>query len=190
LALPYGVAIDRTSNHLYIADTANNRVLGWSNVSALTNGAPADLVIGQTNFTNDLNSNTMGDVPVSGLSSPWSVAVDSKGNLYVSDNGNNRVPEYNSPYNAFGHTCNAATPCEGGLAANLAIGQGTTVTPLPPAPAVRPKPMSTASTNRAGWRSIRMITSMSPTHSMIAHWFFLIPLPRHQDALPADAPAI
>ncbi len=127
LALPYGVAVDRSSGHLYIADTANNRVLGWSSISALTNGASADLVIGQTNFTSELNSNTMGNTPVSasGLSSPWSVAVDSNGNLYVSDNGNNRVLEYDSPYNAFGHNCSTATPCEGGLAANLVLGQGT-----------------------------------------------------------------
>ena len=126
LALPYGVAIDRSSGHLYIADTANNRVLGWSNLSALSNGAPADLVLGQVNFTADLSSSPAGDVPVSasGLSSPWSVAVDSKGNLYVSDNDNNRVLEYNSPYNAFGHICSVATPCEGGLAANLVLGQG------------------------------------------------------------------
>jgi hypothetical protein len=119
-ALPYGVAIDRTAGHLYVADTANNRILGWSSVSALTNGAPADLVIGQPNFTG--NSIALG---ASGLNQPWAVAVDSEGNLYVSDNGNNRVLEYNSPYRAFGHACNLATPCEGGLPASLVFGQGT-----------------------------------------------------------------
>jgi hypothetical protein len=119
-ALPYGVAIDRTAGHLYVADTANNRVLGWSSISALTNGAPADLVIGQSSFTSNSIS-----VSQSGLNQPWSVAVDSEGNLYVSDNGNNRVLEYNSPYNAFTHTCNVATPCGGGLAASLVFGQGT-----------------------------------------------------------------
>jgi DNA-binding beta-propeller fold protein YncE len=119
-ALPYGVAIDRAAGHLYIADTANNRILGWSSVSALTNGAAADLVIGQPGFST--NSIALSAV---GLNQPWSVAVDSNGNLYVSDNGNNRVLEYNSPYNAFGHACNVATPCEGGLAASLVLGQGT-----------------------------------------------------------------
>ena len=120
LALPYGVAIDRSSGHLYLTDTANNRVLGWASVSALTNGAPADLVIGQNNFNSALES-----LSASGLNQPWSVAVNSQGNLYVSDNGNNRVLEYNSPYKAFSHACSAATPCEGGLAAGLVLGQGT-----------------------------------------------------------------
>jgi hypothetical protein len=120
LALPYGVAIDRAGGHLYVADTADNRVLGWASISALTNGASADLVIGQTNFTSDLSG-----TGASGLNEPWSVAVSSKGDLYVSDYGNNRVLEYNSPYSAFGHTCSPTNPCVGGLAANLVLGQGT-----------------------------------------------------------------
>ncbi len=52
LTQPFGVAIDRRAvpNHIYIADAFNSRVLGWSDVAALVNGAPADLVIGQSNF--------------------------------------------------------------------------------------------------------------------------------------------
>src|SRR5580692_8134022 len=44
LNIPGGVAVDRGSspNHLYVVDTANNRVLGWNSVSALSNGAMAD----------------------------------------------------------------------------------------------------------------------------------------------------
>ncbi|HXW83206.1 MAG TPA: hypothetical protein VEJ86_02285, partial [Candidatus Binataceae bacterium] len=34
---------------LYVADSLNNRVLGWAQ-SDLANGAPADLVIGQNDF--------------------------------------------------------------------------------------------------------------------------------------------
>src|ERR1039458_2078794 len=49
LNIPGGVAIDRGSspNPLYVVDSANNRVLGWNSVSSLSNGAMADLVIGQ-----------------------------------------------------------------------------------------------------------------------------------------------
>ena len=124
LALPYGVALDSSviPNHLYIADTADNRVLGWDSVSALTNGAPADLVIGQVDFNSSVDDSD--SVNASGLSMPWSVAVDSNGNLYIADNGDNRVLEYNTPFEAFGHPCNTTMPCEGGLAANLVLGQG------------------------------------------------------------------
>ena len=47
-----GVAIDRSSspNHLYAVDTANSRVLGYSNAKTFTNGGTADLVIGQPDF--------------------------------------------------------------------------------------------------------------------------------------------
>ncbi len=52
LNFPLGMAIDTTvvPNHVYVADTANNRVLGWRSISALVNGSPADLVIGQPDF--------------------------------------------------------------------------------------------------------------------------------------------
>ena len=44
LSAPDFVAIDRKAspNHLYLADTANNRVLGWKNAASFTNGAAAD----------------------------------------------------------------------------------------------------------------------------------------------------
>ena len=40
------LAID-SSGHLYAADTANNRVLGWHDEAALVTGQAADLVVGQ-----------------------------------------------------------------------------------------------------------------------------------------------
>src|SRR5712692_1742518 len=46
---PQGLAFDRSVSPpiLYVADTFNNRVLAWLNPAGLSNGAPADLVIGQ-----------------------------------------------------------------------------------------------------------------------------------------------
>jgi hypothetical protein len=41
LALPSGVAIDAWG-HLYVADSGNNRVLGWLSASSFTNGAAAE----------------------------------------------------------------------------------------------------------------------------------------------------
>ncbi len=46
---PQGLAIDRTANppHLYVVDAGNNRVLGWRDATQFSNGAMADVVIGQ-----------------------------------------------------------------------------------------------------------------------------------------------
>src|SRR5258708_40209982 len=46
------LAIDRstTPNRLYVADSANHRVLGYKDVTTFTNGGAADLVIGQPDF--------------------------------------------------------------------------------------------------------------------------------------------
>jgi sugar lactone lactonase YvrE len=91
-----GIAID-ASNHLYIVDQTNNRVLGYSNAGAFTNDAPAFLVIGQRDFFSSF-PNEGAPVSSSGFSAPASVATDSSGNLYVSDFNNNRVLEYNAPF--------------------------------------------------------------------------------------------
>ncbi len=92
-----GIAIDRSSvpNHIYVADAANSRVLVWLSVTALTNGKAADAVIGQPDFFSTACNN--GGLSASSLCAPSGVAVDSSGNLYVSDTGNSRVLEYNTP---------------------------------------------------------------------------------------------
>lgn len=112
------LAID-SSGHLYAADTANNRVLGWHDEAALVTGQAADLVVGQVDLYSVLaNSNGSSNANFTNLSSPSGVAVDSKGNLYVSDTGNGRVLEYNAPYAA----CGGVFPCTVGPA-NMVFGQ-------------------------------------------------------------------
>ena len=112
------LAIDN-AGHLYAADTANNRVLGWHSEAALVTGQPADLVVGQIDLYSVLaNSNGSSNANFTNLSSPSGVAVDSKGNLYVSDTGNGRVLEYNAPYAA----CGGVFPCTVGQA-NMVFGQ-------------------------------------------------------------------
>ena len=109
----FAVAIDKSvvnTNRLYVADTSNNRVLGYSSISALVNGGPASIVIGQP----DLFSSGTGTSATT-LNGPKAVAVDKVGNLYVADTGNNRVLEYNKPFSS-GKTA--------GLAANMVFGQG------------------------------------------------------------------
>lgn len=87
LISPQGVFVDQASN-LYVADTGANRIMIFPNTqSAPTVGMVATFVVGQGSFTNAANSL---------LKSPSDVAVDSNGNIYVADGGNNRVLEFQS----------------------------------------------------------------------------------------------
>ena len=97
LIAPSAVAIDRsvTPNRIYVADTNNSRVLAWKNAAAFTNADPADLVIGQPDVLSFGCRN--GGVSANSLCFPQAVAVDGAGNLYVADESNNRVLEYDTP---------------------------------------------------------------------------------------------
>jgi len=117
LSDPIAVAIDRSSspNRVYISDFTNNRVLGWADVSALTNGAPADLVIGQPDFSSNVCNN--GGTTAASLCVPMHISVDNAGNLYVADRGNSRVLIYLTPYTV------TAVSGSGDTVADLVLGQ-------------------------------------------------------------------
>ncbi|MBL8239283.1 MAG: hypothetical protein JNM66_17795 [Bryobacterales bacterium] len=113
------VVIDRTSNppRLYIADTFNNRVLGYADARTVKPGDTADLVIGQASlFETKINSpsNDIDQVSDSGLANPVGLAIDSNGNLYVADTANGRVLRFARPFEQ---------PQKAGQRANLVIGQ-------------------------------------------------------------------
>ncbi|NGY06949.1 NHL repeat-containing protein [Solimonas terrae] len=89
LATPFGnVGTDGTK--LYVADTANNRVLVWPSIPN-TNGQAATVVIGQT----DLTSKSSGTTSTK-LSSPSTAFLSASGQLVVADTGNNRVLIWNT----------------------------------------------------------------------------------------------
>lgn len=94
---PQSVAADLSSGALYVADTGNNRVLGWHDGRSFANGARADIVIGQRDFRSNFPRGP-GTPLSSGLSRPTTVAVDAAGNLYVVDAGNNRILRYARPF--------------------------------------------------------------------------------------------
>ena len=100
---PAQAVLDTTSSppHLYVADTQNNRILGFKNFTNLQNGQPADLVIGQPDFNRAVTNYPSGNPntpTASSLSLPTSLALDSAGNLYVTDTGNSRVLRFPAPY--------------------------------------------------------------------------------------------
>jgi uncharacterized protein (TIGR03437 family) len=87
LATPLGIAVDPASN-LYVADAGANRVVIFPNTqNAPVAGSAAAFVIGQANFS------TSG---AGTFKTPIDLAVDSSGNIYVADNGDNRVLIYPS----------------------------------------------------------------------------------------------
>jgi DNA-binding beta-propeller fold protein YncE len=95
LNYPYGLLVDRDSN-LYVADSDNNRVLGYAN--PLATDTAADLVIGQSgsfarNGINQGRTTTQGaTAPSQGtLRGPTMVGLNADGDLFVADNGNNRI---------------------------------------------------------------------------------------------------
>jgi uncharacterized protein (TIGR03437 family) len=98
-----GLAVDLHSNppHLYVADTYNNRILGFNNLITVQSGQKADLVIGQPDFQQVLENyptNNPSQPNAAGLFAPTGLAVDSSGNLYVADRGNGRVLRFPQPF--------------------------------------------------------------------------------------------
>ena len=97
------VAVDPVTGNLYVADALNNRVLEYANPQ--TNSS-ASRVFGQPDFTT-ATANT-GGRGASTLQDPAGVAVDSAGNLYVSDRLNHRVLRYDLARSDVGVTVSAA----------------------------------------------------------------------------------
>ena len=84
LAIPYKTLLDSSGN-LYVSDTGNNRVLYYP-----AGSTTATRVYGQGGSFTIGNVNNGGTSPNS-LNQPKGLALDSGGNLYVADTGNNRV---------------------------------------------------------------------------------------------------
>jgi len=110
---PQGIALDLSTNPpaLYVADTGNNRVLGFRNANSFANGQKADIVVGQPDLLTTLAAGP-GHTATTGLSAPIGLAVDKSGNLYVVDSGNNRIMRFPLPFSQ-----------SGGILPDLVLGQ-------------------------------------------------------------------
>lgn len=104
-----GLVVDAQSDppHLYIADTYNNRILGYRDGRKVRPGDTADLVIGQPDFFSSLlnydaaasvQPNDASRPTDTGLSRPAGLAVDADGNLWVADRANGRVLRFPKPF--------------------------------------------------------------------------------------------
>ncbi|MBM3811766.1 MAG: hypothetical protein FJW20_09030 [Acidimicrobiia bacterium] len=90
---PMGAATD--GRILAVADTDNNRVLIWNSIPQ-TNQTPADVVVGQPDFTRTVANEGAGFTPSNkSFRGPQGVWIQD-GKLFVADTGNNRVLIFNS----------------------------------------------------------------------------------------------
>lgn len=71
-----------------VADRENHRVLIWNSFPT-QNGQPADLVLGQPDFSS--NTANVGGISGSSMNLPFSVSANPAGQMFLSEQGNNRV---------------------------------------------------------------------------------------------------
>jgi sugar lactone lactonase YvrE len=88
---PNAVTMDPTSGKLFVAERDSRRVLRYANAAALQNGAPAEAVFGQPNFTT-----TTPNPVISLRMGPSALFFDRSKRLWVADASNNRVLMFNA----------------------------------------------------------------------------------------------
>jgi uncharacterized protein (TIGR03437 family) len=90
LSGPAGLVVNQTNGTLYVADSANNRVLAYPRPVSQSGRITPNAVIGQLSFTTSLSA----AVNSSSLNTPAGLAIGPNGDLFVADSGNNRVLEF------------------------------------------------------------------------------------------------
>jgi uncharacterized protein (TIGR03437 family) len=96
MSQPRGLAFDAAGN-LWVADSGNHRVLEFNAASLNAPNPSASLVLGQKDFSSGLPDRGSGAVSASGFDTPFGLAFDAQGNLYVSDFLNTRVLKFAAP---------------------------------------------------------------------------------------------
>lgn len=148
--------------HVFVSDLGFNRVLIWNSVPTSID-EPADVVIGQPDFSSAIPNNTTGFCAATGTGStgnptyparcektldfPRFVLPDGRGRLFVADGGNDRVLIYN------------AIPTTNGVAANVVLGQPDFLSDIASDPTIQFA--STTIPNRAATNTVRTPTSLA-----------------------------
>lgn len=96
------------TGHLAVADGGDNRILIYG--TPLSANESASIVIGQTTFTEGAANEGNANPSAATLDNPWGLATDSSGDLWVADNQNCRVLEFQPPF-------------RNGMSASLVIGE-------------------------------------------------------------------
>jgi uncharacterized protein (TIGR03437 family) len=157
---PASVTSDGT--HVFVTDLGYNRVLIWNGIPS-TVDQPADVVIGQPDFTSALPNNSVNFCASNGtdtngnptfpvrcektLDFPRYALPDGQGRLFIADGGNDRVLIYNS------------IPTSNGASANGVLGQSDFLTNTVSDPTIQFA--STTIPNRASTDTIRTPTSLA-----------------------------
>ncbi len=104
------VSVSSDGTRLYVSDLGNNRVLIWNNVDDLSNNRPADIVLGQPDFTSSTSNNATKVCPSNGTGTDGNptypgrcaatlnfprYALSDGQRLFIADGGNDRVLVYN-----------------------------------------------------------------------------------------------
>ncbi len=100
---------------LTASDSSNHRILIWNTIPS-SDGASADLVVGQANMTSRMAHSA--HVSADGLTNPGGVRIDSQGRMFVLDSGSNRLLIWNQ------------VPTSSGAAADIVIGQSDFISNL------------------------------------------------------------
>lgn len=108
MAEPSGIAVDPVSGKVFVSIAGQHRILRFASSAAVANGANAEAVIGQTDYTSDTSG-----IGAASLNRPQGIDVDSAGRLWVADYQNFRVLMFED----------AANLPEFGASADLVLGQ-------------------------------------------------------------------
>jgi DNA-binding beta-propeller fold protein YncE len=97
-ASPWGVAVNQSTGNVYVADNANNRIEELSSSGAFVevigwgvSDGKAELAVCKTSCKAGIAGSGNGQ-----LKEPIGLTVDSAGNIWVADSGNNRIQEFSS----------------------------------------------------------------------------------------------
>jgi len=109
---PSGIATDPSTGKVFVADSSQHRILRFASAGALANGANAEAVLGQINF-----SSISPGLAQARFAQPSGIHLDSLGRLWVADQSNHRILMFE-----------AAATLSNTAAADLVLGQATFAT--------------------------------------------------------------